>query len=290
MKNVIITGANSGLGFETAKKIAKNKDYRLILACRNAERAETAKEKITAETGNENVDYLILDTSLLSSVRAFADAYLSKYGTVDVLINNAGISPMRESGSTAEGFEIVFATNYLGHFLLTWLLLPHFSADGRIVNITSDMHNPPGGIEWKGVDYLAHEAIEDRRRYSYSKLCTIYFTLKLDEILKEQGASVTVNSFNPGFMAATNFSGGHADKARALMVKTTMPDRYGDLEKSSDALALIATEERFAETSGEYFDRSTNTKNSSPLSYDKENREELWDKSCEYCGLSKDSI
>ena len=186
MKNVIITGANSGLGFETAKKIAENKEYRLILACRNAEKAKAAKEKIVAETSNENVDYLILDTSLLSSVRSFADEYLSKYGTVDVLINNAGISPMRESGTTGEGFEVVFATNYLGHFLLTQLLLPHFSADGRIINVTSDMHNPPGGIEWKGVEYLAHEAMADRRRYSYSKLCMIYFTLKLDEILKEQ--------------------------------------------------------------------------------------------------------
>ena len=189
MKNVIITGANSGLGFETAKKIAKNKDYRLVLACRNAEKAETAKGKIIAETGNENVDYLILDTSLLSSVRAFADAFISKYGTVDVLINNAGISSMGESRSTEEGFEVVFATNYLGHFLLTQLLLPHFSAYGRIINITSDMHNPPGGIEWKGVEYLAHEAMTDRKRYAYSKLCTIYFTLKLNEILKGKGSS-----------------------------------------------------------------------------------------------------
>ena len=285
MKNVIITGANSGLGFETAKKIAENKEYRLILACRNAEKAKAAKEKIVAETSNENVDYLILDTSLLSSVRSFADEYLSKYGTVDVLINNAGISPMRESGTTGEGFEVVFATNYLGHFLLTQLLLPHFSADGRIINVTSDMHNPPGGIEWKGVEYLAHEAMADRRRYSYSKLCMIYFTLKLDEILKEQELNVTVNSFNPGFMAATNFSGGHADTVRALAVKTTMPDRYGELGSSSDALAQIAADSRFFQTSGVYFDRSTNIKRSSNLSYSKEYREELWKKSLEYCGL-----
>ena len=284
MKNVIITGANSGLGFETAKKIAENKEYRLILACRNAEKAKAAKEKIVAETSNENVDYLILDTSLLSSVRSFADEYLSKYGTVDVLINNAGISPMRESGTTGEGFEVVFATNYLGHFLLTQLLLPHFSADGRIINVTSDMHNPPGGIEWKGVEYLAHEAMADRRRYSYSKLCMIYFTLKLDEILKEQELNVTANSFNPGFMAATNFSGGHADKVRALAVKTTMPDRYGELETSSDALAQIAADSRFDGVSGQYFDRSIQTKASSELSY------KLWEKSYEYCGLRNGTI
>ena len=285
MKNVIISGANSGLGFETAKKIAKDKEYRIVLACRNAEKAAAAKEKIISETANENIEVMILDTSLLSSVRAFADTYISKYGTVDILINNAGISSMRDSGTTEEGFEVVFATNYLGNFLLTQLLLPHISENGRIINVTSDMHNPPGGIEWKGVEYLAHEAVNDRKRYSYSKLCAIYFTLKLNEMLKEQGSSVTVNSFNPGFMAATNFSGGHADKARSLVVKTTMPERYGELETSSDALAKIATDDQFESISGKYFDRSTNIKDSSELSYNEDNREELWKKSLEYCKL-----
>lgn len=283
MKNVIITGANSGLGFETAKKIARDHAFRVILACRSEEKAARAKEEIASATGNGQIDVIKLDTSSLASVRAFAEAYIRAYGTVDVLINNAGISPMREIGMTEEGFEIVFATNYLGHFLLTQLLLPHFSAVGRILNVTSDMHNPPGGISWKGVEYLAHDALNDRQRYSYSKLCMIYFTHKLAEVLKEQGSSVTVNSFNPGFMAATNFSGGHMDKARALMVKTTMPDRYGDLEASSDALARIVIDPKFGSVSGLYYDRSVNTRSSSDLSYVKVNQEELWQKSLAYC-------
>ena len=147
------------------------------------------------------------------------------------------------------------------------------------------MHNPPGGIEWKGVEYLAHEAVEDRRRYSYSKLCMIYLTHRLDEVLKGKGLTATVNSSNPGYMAATNFSGGHMDKARAMVVKTTMPERYGELETSSDALAQIATEDRFSKVSGAYFDRSTNIKESSELSYSRDNAEELWKKSLEYCGI-----
>lgn len=285
MKNVIITGANSGLGFETAKKIAMDRNYRVILACRNEEKAARAGAEIVKATDNDQVVPMKLDTSSLSSVRAFACAYIRNYGSVDVLINNAGISPMRDSGLTAEGFEVVFATNYLGHFLLTQMLLPHMTADGRIINVSSDMHNPPGGIEWKGVEYLAREAVEDRRRYSYSKLCMIYLTHKLDEVLKGKGSTVTVNSFNPGYMAATNFSGGHMDKARALVVKTTMPERYGELETSSSALAQIATEDRFSKVSGAYFDRSTNIKESSELSYSRDNAEELWKKSLEYCGI-----
>ena len=285
MKNVIITGANSGLGFETAKKIAGNKEYRIILACRNEEKALKAKEEIIRETGNENIETLKLDTSLLSSVKNFAEAFIEKYGTVDVLINNAGISPMAASGKTAEGFEVVFATNFLGHFLLTNLLLSHLNDGARIINVSSDMHNPPGGISWKGMDYLAYEAVDDRQRYSHSKLCMIYFTHKLDEIFRLEKSSFTANSFNPGYMAATNFSGGSADKARSLVVRTTMPERYGELESSSDALAQIATDENFSNVSGQYFDRSINTRESSELSYSVGNADELWNKSLEYCGM-----
>ena len=181
---------------------------------------------------------------------------------------------------------MVFATNYLGHFLLTQQLLPHFASDGRIINITSDMHNPPGGIEWQGVECLAHPAADDRRKYSYSKLCNIYFTYKLNDVLRSEDSGIAVNAFNPGFMAATNFAGGHMDKARALVVKTTMPERFSELEPSSDALVQVATDPQLAGMTGKYFDRSTNTKDSSPLSYNKANQDELWQKSLEYCGLA----
>ena len=286
MKTVIITGANSGLGFETARKVAKNNDYKVIMACRNMEKAEQAKEKIIAETACANVVTMQLDTSSLASVRAFAEAVAASGEKVDVLVNNAGISPMGNTGLTEDGFELVFATNYLGHFLLTQLLLQHMAEDGRVINVTSDMHNPPGGIEWSGAEALAHPAEDDRRKYSYSKLCMIYMTHELDRALREDGRRITANSFNPGFMADTNFSKG-GGKAREFMVKTTMPDRFGKLETSSDALAQLVTDESFGNISGEYFDRSTNTKRSSELSYNSENAAELWEKSMEYCGLKK---
>ena len=90
-------------------------------------------------------------------------------------------------------------------------------------------------------------------------------------------------------MSATNFSGGHADKARSLVVKTTMPERYGELESSSTALARLATEAEFSRISGQYFDRSVNTKRSSELSYNKDHENELWEKSREYCNLTEES-
>lgn len=193
MKTIIITGANSGLGFETAKKIAKHGDCKIILACRSMEKAERAKVAIVGETGNQNVVTMPLDTSSLRSVRSFAQEILSQGETIDVLINNAGISPMH-SGITEDGFELVFATNHLGHFLLTNLLLPILAGDARIFNVASDMHDPPGGIHWPGVELLAHPKGEDRKKYSYSKLCNLYFTYELDRRLRGKGSHITTPS------------------------------------------------------------------------------------------------
>lgn len=284
MKTIIITGANSGLGFETAKKVATNHDYEIILACRNAERAAKAKEQIVLETGNEHIEAMPLDTSSMVSVRAFTDAWIAAGRKIDALLNNAGISPMGNTGMTEDGFEIVFATNYLGHFLLTQLLLPQMAEEGSIWNVTSDMHNPPGGITWTGVEALAHPQENDRRKYSYSKLCMIYWTHELARRLKESGSQVTVNSFNPGYMADTNFSKG-GSKAQELMIKTTMPNRYSTLERSSDALATLITGDSYKHFSGVYFDRSVSTAKSSELSYDRANAQEVWNASLKYCGL-----
>ena len=286
LKTVIITGANSGLGFETAKKIAKNQNYQVILACRNKEHAEDAKSKIINETGNKNINIMIIDTSSLKSVRNFVEEFKKLDIKLDCLICNSGISSMH-NGITDEGFELVFATNYLGHFLLTNLLLPYMSDDARIINITSDMHNPPGGLEWTEPENIAHMDANNRSRYAYSKLGNIYFTYELDKRLRSINSKITVNAFNPGMMN-TNFSGGHNSKARTAMVKLTMPERLGDLDKSSTALAEVAMNEEFESVTGKYFDRSTKFVNSSELSYNEENRVELWNKSVEWTNLKGD--
>lgn len=285
LKNIIITGANSGLGLETAKKIAKNHKYQVILACRNLEKANNAKKEIIEETSNENIKVIILDTSSLRSVRDFIQEYKKLNIMLDGLINNAGISPMH-TGRSEEGFELVFATNHLGHFLLTNLLLPYMSNDARIINVTSDMHNPPGGLKWKDPELLAHPNYEDRRSYSYSKLANIYFTYELDKRLRKLNSRIVVNAFNPGMMN-TNFSGGHNSPARTAMIKLTMPERVGDLDKSSTALAEIAMNKEFENISGKYFDRSTNFIKSSDLSYDKENMLDLWNKSVKWTNLKE---
>ena len=287
MRTVIITGGNSGLGFETAKKIAKDKDYRLILACRNPEKAQAAVLAIQEETGNENIMSMTLDTASLDSVRQFAKAYAdAEIGGIYALLLNAGINGMH-TGMTKDGFEIVFQTNHLGHFLLANLLLPYMDDHGKIFVTSSDMHDSPmGKMEWRGTEALAHPSQEDREsrlRYSYSKLCNLYFAYELGKRLKEEGSSVTVNAFNPGMML-TNFA--PVGKAGAAMAKITMPDRVGDLEKSSDAYAELVTNDSLATTSGNYYDRSIYAIKSSPLSYNEDNARELWQSSEKLCGLA----
>lgn len=283
MRTIIITGANSGLGFETAKKIAKNKDYEIILACRNIDKANKAKKEIISDANNNNIIVMEIDTSSLESVRNFVKKFKKLNKKVYGLINNAGISPMGHDGLSKDGIEIVCATNYLGHFLLTHLLLPYLEENAKIFNVTSDMHNPPGKMKWTDPELLFHPIENDRKKYSYSKLCNIYFTYELDEILRKDNSNILVNAFNPGMMN-TNFSGGHNSPARTAIVKLTMPERLGDLDKSSSALAELVVNDEYKDT-GKYYDRSTNYINSSELSYNVENRKDLWEKSLTITGI-----
>ena len=286
MRNVIITGANSGLGFEAARKIAAHEDYRLVLACRNAEKAEAAVAQIVSETGNKNVTTITLDTASLDSVRAAADAYKDAgFGPIYALLLNAGISGMHE-GTTVDGMDIVFETNHLGHFLLANLLLDQMDEQGKVISTTSDMHDSPmGKMVWPGTEALAYadgSKVNLRMRYSYSKLANIYFIHELARRLEEQGSSVSANAFNPGMMQ-TNFA--KTNRAHVAMVKHTMPHRLGDLEKSSDALAELVLDDTLATTSANYYDRSTTAVPSSELSYNDENARELWEASERLCGL-----
>lgn len=289
MKTVMITGGNSGLGYETARRIAANKDYAVILACRNSRKAEKAQQDIIRDTDNPDISVQMLDTSSLASVRQCVQDLKKEHVHLNVLINNAGISAMHK-GTTPEGFELVFATNYLGHYLLTMELLDSMDPEAQILNVTSDMHNPPGGIVWKGADYCAYQAQNDRRRYSYSKLCNILFTYKLAEELKKHNSRIRVNCFNPGYMADTGFAGSHGGSARTEMVKVMMPDRYGTLEDSSKALTELVTGESFTMNNGIYYDRQYGIGTSSDLSHDQKVQDELWEKSQGYTGIDAEEI
>ncbi len=289
-RTYIITGGNSGLGLHCARNIATTfKDYQIILACRNQQKAEAAVKQLMDETGNQNIYAMELDVSSLASVRNFAAQYLQQgLPKLDGLVCNAGINGM-STGLTGEGFDCVFETNHLGHFLLTNLLLPHIKPNGRIAVVSSDMHSPPGvELDWPGVEALAHpneKLSKNFVRYSYSKLCNLYFTYELARKLQGINSEIAVNALNPGLMIDTNFA---PDKSRFTPeMLEQVKDRIGSLEQSAKALADMVTAPEYEKATSKYIDRGVETL-SSPLSYNKENAVELWNRSVQYTGVVVD--
>ena len=282
LKTLIITGASNGLGYETVKKIAqKHKDFRIILACRNITKANRVKDEIFQETQNPNLIVMEIDTSSLQSVKNFVDNYKkNNYGKIYSLVCNAGVGG-NTSGKSVDGYDIIFATNHLGHFLLTNLLLPFMEENGKITIVSSDMHDPPKDLtpdfHWVGAEKCANpddNLSKSNMRYSLSKLCNLYFTYELVKRLKDK--KLYINAFTPGFLPETGLSGGKKiPKEMIKMVEEKYPERTGIMENSANALCDIATLEEI-KNNGEFFDKSTKTIKTSELSYNEDNAKELW--------------
>ncbi|MDK1359377.1 oxidoreductase [Arthrobacter sp. zg-Y1219] len=200
-KTAVITGANSGLGLQTALVLAA-KGARVELACRNAARGEAALQRIRAETGSDRVRVRPLDLGSLASVRAFAAA---QEAPVDLLINNAGVmaTPHR---ATADGFELQFGVNHLGHFALTGLLLPMLRAARapRVVTVSSLAHRG-GRMYFDDLD--AARSYRPWARYNQSKLANLLFTFELSRRLEARGENLIAAAAHPGF-ASTNLTSG----------------------------------------------------------------------------------
>jgi len=141
-KTAIVTGSNTGIGFQTALDFAR-RDSRVILACRDFDKAKEAADRISRLSGNSKVEVEKIDLADLKSVRKFSERMHSKFGKLDILVNNAGILATPAGSKTKDGFELQFGTNHLGPFLLTNLLLDLLkkSEDGRIVNVSSCVHS-----------------------------------------------------------------------------------------------------------------------------------------------------
>lgn len=214
-RTVLVTGANSGLGYLTARALAR-RGARVIMTARDPQRGATALQTLIAGHPHADVSLLQLDLSDLDNVRAFADRLLQDGTKLDVLVNNAGIM-MPPRSLTAQGHELQFGVNHLAHFALTGLLLPCLKAspDARVVTITSDLHRR-GDIHF---DDLSGERRYDRvKYYAHSKFANVLFALELARRLDARASPIRSVLAHPGY-AATNLQLNGPSGALKLMLR-----------------------------------------------------------------------
>jgi NAD(P)-dependent dehydrogenase (short-subunit alcohol dehydrogenase family) len=205
-KLAIITGANSGIGYHTALELARA-GAAVILACRNAQKAEAAKAKLLAALPQASVEVAIVDMADLDSIRKFAEGFVVADRKLDLLINNAGVMGMPQRTPTAQGFEGQFGTNHLGHFALTGELMPALlkTPGSRVVTVASIAHKS-GRMRFEDPNW--EKAYDPRKAYQQSKLANILFGLELDRRLKRANANVASLIAHPGVATTSIVSNG----------------------------------------------------------------------------------
>lgn len=228
----VVTGANSGLGLVTARELAR-KGACIVLACRNQAKGEKAQRAIEMRAPTAKVELAELDLASLGSVRAFAERLRSEHDWIDLLINNAGVMATPH-GRTADGFELQFGTNHLGHFALTGLVIDMLEGrkDARVVTLSSGVHR----IGKIAFDNLSGERRYFRwRAYGQSKLANLLFALELDRRLRAAGSAVKSMAAHPGY-AATNLQ--HAGPTRLDELLMLVPNK---VFAQSDEMGALPT-------------------------------------------------
>ncbi|XP_048772945.2 retinol dehydrogenase 12-like [Ostrea edulis] len=277
-KTVIITGANTGIGKETAINLA-GRGARVIMACRNKSRGETALSDVRKKTGSKQVVLKMLDLASLESVRTFAEDVKKTESRLDILINNAGLM-MCPHTKTADGFELQLGTNHLGHFLLTNLLLDKIegSAPARIINLSSIAHMGCNRINFDDIN--SEITYGKWQAYAQSKLANVLFTRELNKRLK--GTGVAVNSVHPGMVITELFRyvSGYSIiwPFMIFLCKTT--------REGAQTSIYCAVDESIENVTGKYFSDCA-IKEESKAAQDDEAAKRLWDVSVKMVGLDK---
>lgn len=278
----VITGANSGLGYESALALAR-KNAHVIMTARSASKGEAAKADILKLVPNATLTLMSLDLGSLKSVRAFADEFKAKFDRLDILMNNAGVMAT-PYGKTEDGFETQFGVNHLGHFALTALLIDVITQTpgSHIVSVSSTANYIPREVDFDNLnwekDYSRYGA------YGLSKLANVLFANELDRRLKAAGADTISNSAHPG-LANTNLqttTAATSGLALERMLYSIMMPLFSQSQEQGAWPQLYAATAPQAEGGKFYGPHFLNTrgypteKKANKLAYDKDIAARLW--------------
>jgi NAD(P)-dependent dehydrogenase (short-subunit alcohol dehydrogenase family) len=246
----LVTGANSGIGYETVRALSDHGAH-VVMGCRNEEKARKARDRLESELTRSSLELLALDLADLDSVRRGAEAFLSRHARLDLLVNNAGVmgTPYRQ---TADGFELQMATNHLGHFALTGLLLNRIvtTERSRVVTVSSHMHRL-GRLD---LDDVAHSTPHNPWvTYGTSKLANLLFTRELSRRLAGEGLATMALAAHPGW-AQSNLAGNGTALSESRVRRTlgrTVGSTLGQTT-ANGALPVLCASTSPAVHSGDY--------------------------------------
>lgn len=268
-KVCLVTGANSGVGKETALGLAKM-GATVVMVCRDRAKGEAALYEIQAKSGNEAIELLVADLSSQESIQGLAEAFKQRYKQLHVLINNAGVFLMSRR-ETVDGLEMTFAVNYLAPFLLTNLLLDALkaSAPARIIHVSSSAQE---GSSLRLDDLQSQQRYKTMGVYGQSKLALVMFTYELARRL--EGTGVTANCLHPGFVA-TNIAQNDLVPPLRILAKLIVSRLGISATEGAKTSLYLASSPDVESITGKYFVRSV-PKRTTAVSYDTVLQEQLW--------------
>jgi len=278
-KIAVVTGANSGIGKVTAQALL-DEGYRVVMICRNPEKAEAARNEIVSATGNDRADIVICDLADMDQIHAAAEKIRESYGRLDRLVNNAGFLPDGDRKETPDGIELTFAVNHLGYFLLTQELMSLLekTEGARVVNVASEAHRygefDPENIQLK-------QGYSASRAYGNSKLFNIMFTHRLNQEL--EGKNITTYSLHPGVINSNFAANSNSFFAKIFNVFRFF---FKSPEEGAETTIYLCTEPGIESKSGRYFAKSKPIKPSKKVATDDEACKKLWEISEQFVSVS----
>ncbi|XP_060733199.1 dehydrogenase/reductase SDR family member on chromosome X-like [Tachysurus vachellii] len=276
-KVAIVTGGTRGIGYEIVKGLL-NLGMRVIIASHDKQQGHLAMERLRKESSEAQVDFEVLDLASQKSVREFARWFKEQKLPLHILINNAGVM-LRPEEKTDDGFELHFSVNYLGHFLLTRLLLDALMHSGmgefsRVISICSSAHYMS---DRNLQDFHSTKDYSSHASYTRSKLAQLLFTYHLHQELQSGGYAVTVNAVDPGVVDTELYRNmSFLEKLAQKLIASVL---FRTPEQAAETVVYAAASQDFEGVSGCYLHEGKPVK-SSTASYDSELQAELWRNTC----------